>query len=396
MAGNLRARLARMRGRAEPAPRRESLSPEAFPDGWTTIGEGLRFRETSGSLPGTPSQGPLRLGLFSRRLDQVECAAGGLVFFDLETTGLSGGSGTVAFLAAFGRPGNDGSMLVRQYFMDDYPAEPAFIERLSAEFSDAEAVVSYNGSSFDMPLYAVRRAMNDFGPAEPKPHVDVLHASRRLWRSTIGNCSLSSIEDSVLGISRSDDIPGFEVPEAWFDWVKRGRSGLLARVFEHNELDVRSLAALFFLIVDAARGSGWPPGCDAVGLASIQSRIDEALAERTLRQALAASGREAVDHRAARPLMRLLGRSGRLAEREDLVRYLPDDAAGLFSKSVHAERREKNVTEALRLALLSAGAAREGGTLAMRALKRAARLEGKLAGLESDRRASVLDSATGL
>ena len=378
-----------MRDRAAPsAPRTEHQAPEAFPDGWTTIGDGIRYRETTRSGPVAPARSPVELGAFSRRLDKLACSAGGLAFFDLETTGLSGGSGTVAFLAAFGSLRDDGALSVRQYFMEDYPAEPAFIETLSAEFSRAEALVSYNGSSFDMPLYAVRRAMNGFGPPDPKPHADVLHAARRLWRTTIGNCSLSSIEDSVLGVRRAGDIPGSEVPEAWFDWVKRGRSGLLARVFEHNELDVRSLAALFFLIAEAARGIGWPAACDAVGLAGLQSRVDEALAERTLRQAIAAEGQDARNRRAARPLMRLLGRNGRPAERDELVGFLPDDAAGLFAKSVHAERRAGDVAEALLLAIESAKAAREGGTLAMRALKRVSRLERKLAGLVPDRHSS--------
>lgn len=375
-----------MRGRSQVlAPRREHSETEAFPDGWTTLGDGLRYRETHGLLQGTLPQGPLRLAAFSPRLEQLECAAGGLAFFDLETTGLSGGTGTVAFLAAFGRLRQDGALSVRQYFIDDYPSEPAFIERLSAEFSDAEAVVSYNGLSFDMPLYTVRCAMSGLRPAEPKPHVDVLHASRRLWKPTLGNCSLSSIEESVLGLRRSDDIPGSEVPEAWFDWVKRGRSGLLARVFRHNELDVRSLAALFFLIVEAANGLVVPPACDAVGLASIQARVDEVLAERTLRQAIARSAREPGGSRAARPLMRMLGRNGRLAERQEIVRYLPDDASGMFTKSVYAERREGDVSEALRLARKSAEAARKGGTLEARAWKRVSRLEGRLARLDPAR-----------
>jgi len=384
VAGNLRARLSRIREHAA-APEKHPVAsgtlnagagpadvlPEDFPEGWSEAGDGVRFKESVRPAGDAGRVGTVRLAAFSGCFDSVKAAPADLVFFDLETTGLSGGSGTVAFLAAFGSFLEDGSMSVRQYFMDDYPSEPLFLECLDAEFAAFKVVVTYNGSSFDLPLYSVRRTMNGLGPAAPMLHVDVLHTARRLWRRTVGNCSLGSIETTALGIERVDDVPGAEVPEVWFDFLRNGRTARLARVFLHNELDVRSLAALFMLIHEAAEGLAEVPQGDTVGLAELQARLDEGLAEKTLAGAL--NGGES---RATRPLMRLYRKQERFAERTALVPRLPDDAAGLFSRSVYAERVRGDLAEAIRLAERSAEAGR--GSLCDKALRRATRLAKRL------------------
>jgi len=377
MAGNLRARLSRMRAVSEspddkPAPRKSrAAEARSFPEGWSEIADGLRLRETFATEPSIQRGVIVRLAAFSGRFGSEEARIDDIVFFDLETTGLSGGSGTVAFLAALGSVRDDGSFSVRQYFMDDYPAEPAFLERLAAEFSRARAVVTFNGASFDMPLYAVRRAMNGFGPPGRLLHVDALHAARRLWRRTVGDCSLGSLESAILGFRRVDDIPGSEVPQAWFDYLRRGETERLARVFSHNEMDVRSLAAMFAGIDRAAKGLEPLPACDPVGLACLQERVDEGLAEESLKAAL----RDGYAL-AARPLMRMYRRQGRLDERRDLVPSLPDDPAGLFTKSVYAERTAGDRDESLRLARLCLETAK--GALMERAERRASRLERKI------------------
>ena len=320
----------------------------------------------------------IRLAAFSARLSG-EAEAESLLFFDLETTGLSGGAGTVAFLAAFGSLRPDGALSVRQYFMDDYPFEPALIAAMDGEFSRAGAVVSYNGSSFDLPLYAVRRAMVGLRPATGERqavarHVDALHAARRLWRRSMPDCSLACLEAKILGVRREGDIPGSEVPAVWFDFLRSGRTERLGRVFVHNEQDIASLAALAFSMHDAALGRRELPSVDRVGMAGLRARVDEALAERTLVEAL-----EAGDSRATRPLMRLYRRTGRLGEIVGLVPRLPDDPAGLFSKSVYAERRLGDGLEAIRLAELSAELGR--GAMRERAMRRAARLRARIAAL---------------
>ncbi|MBN2873799.1 MAG: ribonuclease H-like domain-containing protein [Spirochaetales bacterium] len=335
--------------------------------------DGLHYRESSFEF--SPRREGVRLGIFSRRLDGVVVQPADLLFFDLETTGLSGGSGTVAFLAGCGSLAGN-TFTTRQYFMDDYPAEPAFLRALDSEFRAAAAVVTYNGSSFDIPLYTVRMAMNGNGAPVLPPHADALHAARRLWRRTIGTCTLGGLELAVLGKPRVDDIPGSMIPDAWFEYVKQNKADAIIRVFEHNAIDITSLAELFFIIADSAEGVLEPSGVDPVGLGELQSRVDRARAQATLSAAL-----EAGDSRAARPLLRLYRLLGQPWLRSGIIPMLPDDAAGLFAKSVHAERVSGNLEEAYLLALRSASCAKEGSAIALRAHKRAERMARKSAGL---------------
>jgi uncharacterized protein len=165
-----------------------------------------------------------------------------LRFFDLETTGLSGGTGTVAFLAAIGRIDVDGFALT-QLFLEDFPGEGVFIESLLKLFGEGDVIVSYNGRAFDMPLLRTRCVMNAVAPPA-NAHVDALFASRRLWRRVHGGASLGLLEREVLGLAREEDIPGAMIPEAWLGFARTGDNPLMRLVLSHNADDVVGLFRL--------------------------------------------------------------------------------------------------------------------------------------------------------
>ena len=165
-----------------------------------------------------------------------------LLFFDLETTGLSGGAGTVAFLAGFGTWGDEG-FLLDQYLLLDYPGEPEFLQLLQSRIAGKTHLVSYNGRAFDASLLATRGLMNGIRFVFPR-HLDLLFLSRRLWRAEIGSCSLGNIESAILNVHRSGDIPGSEVPERWFAFLRDGDPRSLQPVFSHHRQDIVSLTLL--------------------------------------------------------------------------------------------------------------------------------------------------------
>ena len=173
-----------------------------------------------------------------------------LLFFDLETTGLSGGAGTIAFLAAFGRYAKGGTgLVITQYLLLDYPGESDFIERVVGQFaaSPPPIVVTYNGKSFDSQILRNRCLMNGMPPPEYF-HADLLHPARRLWKRVLPDCSQSTIEVSILGLDRTGDVPGALAPEIWFSFLRSGENPELLSICDHNVKDITGLASLFLAL----------------------------------------------------------------------------------------------------------------------------------------------------
>ncbi len=176
-----------------------------------------------------------------------------LLFLDLETTGLFTGAGTQAFLVGCAAIDGD-SIRVRQFLMPGFEHERAVLAELTAWAAEHGALVTYNGKTFDVPLIETRFLFHRLPfPLAATPHLDVLHAARRLWRGrpvTAGpdpdesSCSLSVLEKHLAGLHRVGDVPGFEIPSRYFQFVRDGDARPLEAVLEHNRLDLISLAAV--------------------------------------------------------------------------------------------------------------------------------------------------------
>jgi uncharacterized protein YprB with RNaseH-like and TPR domain len=165
-----------------------------------------------------------------------------LLFIDLETTGIAGGAGTYAFLVGCGWFAG-GTFRIRQFFLSSFTAERALLEAVGEVAANAGTVVSYNGKSFDVPLIETRFALHRLSsPFGELPHIDMLHPARRMWRGVDAACRLSTIEESLCGYVREGDVAGFEIPARYFRYVHAGDARPLAAVFEHNRLDLLSLA----------------------------------------------------------------------------------------------------------------------------------------------------------
>jgi hypothetical protein len=179
-------------------------------------------------------------------------------YVDTETTGLSTGAGTIAFLVAIGTLDGD-ALRVRQLLLPDYPDEGALLRLVATELAAVERLVSYNGRTYDLPLLVARLTVHGLFHAMaalPQRHDDLLPVSRRLFRRPLGSARLADVERGVLGIQRVADLPGSEVPGRWFGYLRGGSPDLLADVLDHNLQDVASLALLEAEIIRLRRG-GW-------------------------------------------------------------------------------------------------------------------------------------------
>jgi len=342
---------------------------------------GLMRQERSGSahvegLRGADSDGSLALD--------------SLAFFDLETTGLSGGSGTVAFLATVARfEGRD--LVLWQTFMEDYPGEPDFLELVCGQLLAADWVASYNGASFDLPLLQSRCVVNRIQPPLLR-QIDILHDCRRFWAHRAESCALGSMEEMLLSKRREDDIPSALVPRVWLDFVKAQplrdeQRELLWRVWRHNLEDVISLAEIFLIVESAYRDPqsalvGY--GIDPAGLAASLVRLDRH--PEAKRMLILVRDHPQDFEISAKVRMKALRQLAAMARRErdwDLYRQTVlsmdgDSIYGCVAKAKLFEHLEKDAKLAL--------------SWAIRARDIFARLDGEAEGIEALRRAEFLES----
>jgi uncharacterized protein YprB with RNaseH-like and TPR domain len=196
------------------------------------------------------------------------------VFLDTETTGLAGGTGTAAFLVGIGYVEGD-RFRVRQYFMRDYHEEAALLRGLAEDLARFRHLVTFNGKTFDIPLLEARYAMNrERFPLGRARHFDLLFPARRLWKARLESCRLQVLEAALLGFRRVGDVPGADIPNIYFDFVRRRDGRAMARVLQHNRLDIVSLAALAALAGQWVEGGRAEDPRDVFALAGLYERAE--------------------------------------------------------------------------------------------------------------------------
>ena len=299
-------------------------------------------------------------------------------FLDTETTGLMGGSGTVAFLVGVGRITAEG-FAVRQFFMRDFGEESSQLTALAEHLNGFDVLVTYNGKSFDAPLLETRYRMSRLRvPLERLQHVDILHGSRRIWKAALRDLSAGAAGASHFGLYARRRCAGRHDPAALLRLHQEAAAVLGgADSREHNRLDIVSLACLTAIVPRAflePHEIDFSTGYELIGLGRwlvADERYDEGLGLM----------RRGIDHDIPDDLMfktlweiavteKKLGRGpggfANLAQSRNPYRSL-----ALEELAIHYEHREKNIAMALEFA----SAAGDSPTIA----KRCERLQRKLA-----------------
>jgi hypothetical protein len=214
--------------------RKISIKPNAEP-----TPEGYVF-------PGTANlrdMNPELLSLLTGQPEGTITDSSRILFLDLETTGLAGGTGTYAFLCGIGYFEND-SFVIEQFFMEDYPFEQAMLELLSTRIAEAEAFVTFNGKTFDIPLLSTRFIFNRIPLDLDIPHIDLLHPSRRIWKGVLSDCRLDTIEKEYFRLKRERDVDGSLIPQIYFNYLRGIHQDWMLPVFDHNVQDIATLGGL--------------------------------------------------------------------------------------------------------------------------------------------------------
>jgi uncharacterized protein len=332
-----------------------------------------------GDVPGRALAAAEELTLLGGVPEPLDAPPRALLFVDLETTGLSGGAGTYAFLVGCGFFEPHG-FRVTQYVMPAYQHERPLLAQVEALVRASAGLVSYNGKSFDVPVLETRYQFNRLSPPfEGLAHVDMLHPARRFWRGApmaagawpeTDSCRLATLERTLFGVRRLGDVPGFEIPARYFGFIRSGDAAPLEPVLEHNRLDLVSLAALTARALQLLKGAPRSStsareslgagrlldraGRSAEAMTCYEDAIDRTAGER-------GPDVPAIRGEALRALATGLRRSGRHADAACAWQAVVEDRRApaairreaLEALAIHFEHRARDLDQARRFATLS-------------------------------------------
>lgn len=295
-----------------------------------------------------------------------------MVFLDTETTGLAGGTGTLAFLLAFARVAGE-RLQIMQWLLTAFKGEAAMLEEARGALPDDALLVSFNGKSFDVPLLATRTRMHSLPDCySALPHLDLLHPTRRAFAKQWDDCRLQTAERRLLRFHREDDLPGAAMPQTWAEFLRSGSIAPMGAVLEHNRRDVVSLLALLpalaetYLQADAS-------ACDAAAMA----RGHIAAGRWTTALEMLAAQETLLDENGLLLLAALWRRQGRRDEAVRLWQHLAERQVpeAIESLAKHHEHAQRDYGQALQLTRRLLALIDDP----VQAEKRASRLSSKLA-----------------
>jgi len=207
-----------------------------------------------------------------------------------------------------------GGLEIEQLFMREYSEERSLLFALRERVAEHPVVVTFNGKSFDWPLLETRyRMTRKISAPTPRAHLDFLHPARHLWRLRLGSVRLSELERHVLGWDRGADLLSGLIPQIYFDYLRGGPPERLVPVLNHNQLDLRGLAALSSRILSLLSDAETlvQDGLELFGVSRICEKRGEDVRARSLyAKSIASFLPTETDRVARRSLARLAKRQG--------------------------------------------------------------------------------------
>jgi len=148
------------------------------------------------------------------------------IYLDIETTGLSAYNDHITLIGAY-REG-EVIQLVRGLNLDE--------KNLAELFSGTDQVVTFNGTSFDLPF--IKKKFPDTELGTPR-HKDLMYLG---WKCGYKG-GLKKIEKAV-GIQRGDDLNGRDAIDLWYKYEDKKDLKALDTLLEYNRKDVVNLVEL--------------------------------------------------------------------------------------------------------------------------------------------------------
>ena len=171
-----------------------------------------------------------------------------LLFFDIETTGLSPASAQIYMIGALSFP-KEGPPVLRQWFAASLSEEQELLRSFFAYAAPFRTLVHFNGNRFDLPFlnecsaqYHLPNSLNG------KTSLD-LYANIAPFRSLLGAQKLTQRAlEQRLRLTREDPFTGAELIAQYLSWLSTRDEALLQNLLAHNAADVSSLPLLLPLL----------------------------------------------------------------------------------------------------------------------------------------------------
>lgn len=166
-----------------------------------------------------------------------------ICFLDIETTGLSSKYNEVILIGALSI--EQDSIYITQFFAENINEESELLAVFEQFINKFEYIITYNGTSFDLPFLKKRLARYDIEHSiDLVSHMDLLKLVRKNKQILkLENCKLKTVEKS-LNIYREDTISGRESVDLYKNYERTKDIFKKKIILKHNYDDIFYLPQL--------------------------------------------------------------------------------------------------------------------------------------------------------
>lgn len=171
-----------------------------------------------------------------------------ILFFDIETTGLSPDSSFV-YLISYGYYKGD-EFFLTQLFAENMKDEINVLESFDKILPEFLLLAQFNGNRFDIPYVKKRFEFHNMNSHMSYLEYFDIYLYTKCFKNffEIPNCKLKTFE-KLLKINRKDLIDGGEAIDEYYNYISTGDKSSLEACLLHNFEDVLNLPDLSMLII---------------------------------------------------------------------------------------------------------------------------------------------------
>lgn len=163
-----------------------------------------------------------------------------ILLLDIETTGLSAARHFIYCIGCSFLTGSD--ITIQIFFAEDQTQETAILNALADLLSTHRTVITFNGTTFDLPFLKKRYAVHGIrSPFTGIRSVDLYRETCRLKNLLVLSDYRQKSIETFLGCQREDIYSGKELIAQYLLYQKHPQQDLLGNLLLHNLEDVRGM-----------------------------------------------------------------------------------------------------------------------------------------------------------